>query len=99
MGSTPTSATTRSKLVSRQQVAERTFAFHFEKPPNWTFKAGQALDLTLLDPPETDAEGNTRAFSIASGPHEETLMVATRVRDTAFKRALSEKKKKKKKKK
>src|ERR1041385_8585325 len=89
MSGTTASAIPGSKLVSRQEVAERTLAFHFEKAPNWTFKAGQALDLTLLDPPETDAEGNTRAFSIASSPHEETLMVATRIRDTAFKRALS----------
>src|SRR5260370_39428699 len=89
MGSTPTSAITRSKLVSRQEVAERSFAFHLEKPANWTFKAGQAIDLTLLDPPETDAEGNTRTFSIAASPLEETLMVATRMRDTAFKRVLS----------
>ena len=29
-----------------------------------------------------------RRFSIASAPHEETLMVATRMRDTAFKRVL-----------
>ena len=63
-------------------------AFHFEKPAGWTFKAGQAIDMTLIDPPETDAEGDTRAFSIASAPHEETLMVATRLRDTAFKRVL-----------
>ncbi len=77
------------KLVSRQEVAERTAAFHFEKPSNWSFKAGQFLDLTLLDPPEIDAEGNTRTFSIASSPGEATLMVATRMRDTAFKRVLS----------
>jgi ferredoxin-NADP reductase len=42
----------------------------------------------LLDPPETDAEGNTRAFSIASAPDDETLMITTRMRDTAFKRVL-----------
>ena len=77
-----------SKLVSRHEVAEHTTAFRFEKPSNWTFKAGQCLDLTLLDPLETDAEGNTRTFSIASSPHEKTLMVATRMRDTAFKRML-----------
>jgi len=47
MSGTTASAIARPKLVTRQQVAERTFAFHFEKPPNWTFKAGQALDLTL----------------------------------------------------
>lgn len=63
-------------------------AFRFEKPSGWTFKAGQYLDMTLLDPPESDAEGNVRSFSIASAPHEETLIIATRMRDTAFKRVL-----------
>ena len=63
-------------------------AFHFEKPADWTFKAGQFIDMTLLEPLETDAEGNTRGFSIASAPYEETIMVATRMRNTAFKRVL-----------
>lgn len=75
-------------LVSRQTVAEGTAAFRFEKPSGWTFQAGQFVDMTLPAPSETDAEGDTRAFSIASAPHEETLMVATRLRDTAFKRVL-----------
>jgi ferredoxin-NADP reductase len=70
------------------EVAEGTMAFQFEKPSGWTFKAGQYLDMTLLDPQESDAEGNVRSFSIASAPHEETLMVATRMRGTAFKRVL-----------
>jgi ferredoxin-NADP reductase len=78
----------QSKLVRRQEVAERTIAFHFEKPPGWTFKAGQFLDMTLLAPPETDAEGNKRGFSIASAPEEGTIIVASRMRDTAFKRVL-----------
>lgn len=89
MSTTAGSPATLIKLLSRHEVAERTTAFRFERPPNWAFKAGQCLDMTLLDPPETDAEGNTRAFSIASGPHEDTLMVATRIRDTAFKRVLN----------
>jgi ferredoxin-NADP reductase len=76
------------KLKDRTEVAEGTMAFRFEKPPGWAFKAGQYLDMTLLDPPESDAEGNVRSFSIASAPHEETLLVATRMRDTAFKRVL-----------
>jgi len=63
-------------------------AFRFEKPPGWTFTAGQYLDLTLLNPPETDAEGDIRSFTIASAPEEDTLMIATRMRDTAFKRVL-----------
>jgi len=76
------------KLKDRKEVAEGTMAFWFEKPSGWTFRPGQYLDMTLLDPPESDAEGNVRSFSIASAPHEETLMVATRMRDTAFKRVL-----------
>ena len=73
------SPATLSELVSRDEVAEGTTAFRFEKPGDWTFKAGQFLDMTLVDPSETDAEGNRRTFSIASAPHEETLMVATRM--------------------
>ena len=63
-------------------------AFRFEKPSGWTFEAGQAIDVTLVAPSETDAEGNTRTFTIASAPYEKSLMVATRMRDTAFKRVL-----------
>jgi ferredoxin-NADP reductase len=76
------------KLRDREEVAERTMAFHFEKPREWPFKAGQYIDMTLINPAETDAEGNTRTFSIASAPHEDTLMIATRMRDSAFKRVL-----------
>jgi len=76
------------KLKDRKEVAEGTMALRFEKPSGWTFEAGQYLDMTLLDPSETDSEGNVRSFTIASAPHEETLMVATRMRDTAFKNVL-----------
>ena len=75
-------------LQSRQEVAEGTMAFCFDKPVGRTFVAGQFIDLTLIAPPETDAEGNTRSFSIASAPFEATIMVATRMRNTAFKRVL-----------
>jgi ferredoxin-NADP reductase len=76
------------RLSGREEVAEGTMAFRFEKPAGWQFKAGQAVDITLLNPPETDSEGNTRAFTLASAPQEDTLMIATRMRDTAFKRVL-----------
>ena len=77
------------KLTSRQEVAEQTMAFRFEKPTSFAFTPGQFVELTLLNPPESDAEGNSRVFSIASAPHEDFIMVATRLRDTAFKRVLS----------
>ncbi len=75
-------------LTKREEVTEGTMAFHFAKPADFQFRAGQSVDITLLNPPEADAEGNTRAFSIASAPFDEDLMIATRMRDTAFKRAL-----------
>jgi ferredoxin-NADP reductase len=74
------------KLRQRREVAEGTMAFHIEKPVGFQFKAGQFMNVTLIDPPEADAEGNTRSFSIASAPFEEDLVFATRMRDTAFKR-------------
>ncbi len=76
------------RLLSRVEVAEGTMAFHFEKPSQFDFKPGQSADLTLSNPPETDAEGNTRTFSIASPSFENQLIFATRMRDTAFKRSL-----------
>jgi len=77
-----------AQLKDRREVAERTLACEFERPAGFEFKAGQSVDMTLLNPPETDAEGDKRAFSIASAPHENTLLFATRLRDTAFKRVL-----------
>jgi ferredoxin-NADP reductase len=44
--------------------------------------------VTLINPPDTDAEGNTRTFSIVSLPFEDELVFTTRMRDTAFKRSL-----------
>jgi ferredoxin-NADP reductase len=77
-----------SKLLSKETVAEGTMAFYFEKPEGFGWKAGQSIDLTLVNPTETDGEGNMRAYSIASAPYEKNIMITTRMRDTAFKRVL-----------
>lgn len=77
-----------TKLKRREEVAAGTMAFYFEKPMGFTYKAGQFADYTLVNPSETDAEGNIRGFSLASAPYEDDLMSATRMRDTAFKRSL-----------
>ena len=75
-------------LVGRELVAERTMSFRFTKPHGWSYRAGQFVDITLLDPPETDAEGNLRGFSISSAPREDVITITTRLRATAFKRVL-----------
>src|SRR5438105_4846753 len=78
----------KTKLLNSFDVAAGTKAFEFAKPAGFEFAAGNSIDLTLIDPPETDDEGNKRTFSLASAPYDETLMVATRMRDSAFKRTL-----------
>lgn len=75
-------------LVGKRTVAEGTEEFSFARPADFAYQAGQTIDLRLIDPAETDAEGNMRTFSLVSAPHEPTLRIATRMRDTAFKRVL-----------
>ena len=65
----------RSKLLGRSNIAEGTMAFHFAKPSGFSFKAGQAPDLTLVNPPETDSEGNIKA-AIDEGVPAPVLSVA-----------------------
>ncbi|MEO9210144.1 MAG: FAD-dependent oxidoreductase [Ginsengibacter sp.] len=73
------------KLKSKKDVASGTMAFHFSKPADFTFKAGQFADYSLIKPSETDAEGDTRGFSLGA-PYEDDIIFTTRMRDTAFKR-------------
>jgi len=81
--------TYQSRLRGREEVAEGTMAFHLEKPAGFQFKAGQYVDISLINPPETDSQGIVRSFSIASAPYENELLVVTRMRNSAFKRVLS----------
>jgi ferredoxin-NADP reductase len=77
-------------LKARMCLCDGTTAFYFEKPHGFEFRAGQFVNLTLLDIAETDLQGSTRSLSLASSPHEKDLMVAMRNRNTAFKRAIHE---------
>ena len=76
-------------LQAHKTLCAGTSAFYFAKPEGFYFEAGQFVNFTLLGPGDTDQEGNTRTLSIASAPHERNLMVAMRLRSTAFKRTLN----------
>src|SRR5690606_21516085 len=76
-----------STLLKRETVAEGTVAFHLQKPAGFEFKPGQAIDL-ILDDPQLGEDSRVHAFSIVSAPHEANLTVTTRMRDSAYKRAL-----------
>ncbi|MEW5881835.1 MAG: FAD-dependent oxidoreductase [Pseudomonadota bacterium] len=74
-------STFETTLLAREEVAERTMAFHFAKPAGFDFTPGQAIEVAL--------SGDLRhAFSIVTAPFEPRLTIATRMRDSAFKRAL-----------
>ena len=70
------------KLLSRREVADGTMEFHFTWPAGFEFKAGQAIELLLPEP----AGGH--AFSLVNSPSQRELVVATRMRDSAYKQAL-----------
>ena len=86
MSETATIAITTT-LRAREDVAEGTMAFHFDKPTGFAFKAGQAVELLIADP-AGGANDVGHAFSIVSAPFEGELVIATRMRDSAYKRAL-----------
>src|ERR1700733_5949676 len=77
-------------LRGRKHVGDGTAVYYFEKPANFEFKAGQFANFTLLDAAKNDPKIYTRTLSFANAPHEKNLIIAMRLRDSAFKRALNE---------
>lgn len=82
-------ASYRAVLLRRTQLARQTMAFQLSKPQGYHFLAGQALALLLPQmlsgAPLRDAK---HVFSIASSPVDDELMIAMRMRDSAFKNHL-----------
>src|ERR1700693_3081650 len=76
------------KLERREELAEGTMAFHFTKPSDFTFKPGQAIDLVLPGDSASEAQSSRHTFSIVSAPFQHELVIATRMRDSAYKRML-----------
>ncbi|WP_269497072.1 ferredoxin--NADP reductase [Castellaniella sp. S9] len=77
-----------TRLIDRATVARDTEAFRFAKPEGFAFVPGQTISLAL---PQADADAPPlkHTFSLVSAPHEDTLCIATRMRDTPFKQALA----------
>lgn len=77
-----------SRLLNRTEVAGNTVAFQFQRHRNFLFRPGQFIDLTLRGPAK-GLTSLTHTFSIASSCFASDILVATRMRDSLFKRALS----------
>jgi ferredoxin-NADP reductase len=82
-------STYETKLIARDIVAADTMIFEFERPQGFDFKAGQAIDVTLVETEVAEAKGARHTFSIVSAPFENKLAIATRMRAASkFKLAL-----------
>ncbi len=75
------------RLLRKKEIAEGTLEFTLEKPAGFEYRAGQYGDLVL--PPSTglDDSNNKHGFSFVSAPFEDTLRMATRMRDSRYKKA------------
>jgi len=78
-------------LIERREVAQGTMSFAFGLEGRaFPFAPGQYNTVTIPDPLYEDEEGNVRSFSIASSPSDPFILIATRMRGSAFKRTLAE---------
>jgi ferredoxin-NADP reductase len=77
-------------LVDRQRIARDTMAFWFDtNGASFGFRAGQHADFVFTHPSMEGEGDNSRTFSLASSPHDKKpVMIAMRLRKTAFKTAL-----------
>lgn len=81
----------RARVAEKREVALGTLFVTFELDgASVDWKPGQYFWVELLDPPYDDERGPRRHITIATSPTEGRLGLATRLRDTAFKRGLAE---------
>src|SRR6266576_762063 len=82
----------RATVKERREVADGTLFVLFDLlGEEVDFQPGQYFWVTLLDPPYEDEKGPHRHISVATSPNDRGVLgLATRLRDTAFKRSLAE---------
>lgn len=73
----------RTRLISREMVAENTLALTIERPEGLSFEPGQN---TMVSLPGIHAD-ELKEFTIASAPYEQHIVLAMRVRNSSFKNA------------
>src|SRR5260370_32452646 len=78
-------------LVDQQRIARDTMAFWLDaNGASFDFRAGQHADFVFTHPSVESESDNSRTFSLASSPHDKRpVMIAMRMRKTAFKSALN----------
>jgi ferredoxin-NADP reductase len=78
-------------LKRREEVAAGTFAFTFGLDGRpFSFLPGQAVDVFLVNPAHPDPRGPQHPFSIAGTGGHDTIQIATRIRESVWKKNLME---------
>lgn len=82
----------KAKIKNKKEVAEGTLLVEFDLlGEEVNFEAGQYFFVTLVDPLYSDSKGSQRHLSMVNSPNEkDVLTIVTRLRDTAFKKSISE---------
>lgn len=77
-----------TKLVRKEQVADGTTLFHFEKPPDFDYVAGQYAYYILPGGQGNEDRAKIHHFTIAFAPFENELGFATRMRNSPYKNSM-----------
>jgi ferredoxin-NADP reductase len=82
----------RAALVQKELIAKGTLLAVFDLGGEEVeFRPGQYFFVTLLDPPYEDDKGPRRHITVVTPPSERGVLgLATRLRESAFKRSLAE---------
>jgi ferredoxin-NADP reductase len=82
----------QAKIKDKREVAKGTLMVEFDLlGEEVDFTPGQYFWVTLLDPPYDDDKGPRRHITVVTSPNDRGVLgLATRVRDSAFKRSLAE---------
>jgi ferredoxin-NADP reductase len=79
-----------TNLLARKEICRGTWEFTLAKPAGVEYRAGQNINLKLPVLLHEDHKGPRRTFTLASAPHEEHWMIATRMTGSGFKKTLLE---------
>ncbi len=82
----------QARIKEKREVAKGTLMVVFDLlGEEVDFTPGQYFWVTLLDPPYDDDKGPRRHITVVTSPNDRGVLgLATRVRDSAFKRSLAE---------
>jgi ferredoxin-NADP reductase len=82
----------RAQIKEKREVAKGTLMVVFDLlGQEVDFTPGQYFWVTLVDPPYDDEKGARRHITVVTSPNERGVLgLATRVRDSGFKRSLAE---------